>query len=197
MTHNTEKVKVSILVSGNGSNLQAIIDAVKKDAAHPIDIISVISNKPDVYALERAKNHNIKTHVVPHGDYESREAFDQAIHQTLLEDKIEYICLAGFMRILTEGFVNKWPGRIINVHPSLLPEFKGANAIKQAFEAGVNETGCSIHVVTPEMDDGPVIGQAIVKIEESDTLETLTEKMHKAEHQLYPQILRRFIEERD
>lgn len=188
------KSRIAILVSGNGSNLQAIMDAIAADTTFPATIVRVISNKAEAYALERAQMASIPTHVIDHTAYANRDAFDQALHNQLIKDKVDVICLAGFMRLLTASFVNQWKGKILNIHPSLLPDFKGAHAIRDAFEAGVSHTGCTVHIVTPEMDAGPILGQYEVEMDADDTLDTIETKMHQAEHQLYPAVLRQFIE---
>jgi len=183
-----KKHKVAVLISGNGSNLQALIDAAGAPD-YPAEISLVISNKPDAYGLTRARNAGIPAHVVEHMDHSSREEFDEAIHKLLQKYDIEFVCLAGFMRILSAGFVNKWQGRMINIHPSLLPDFKGANAVSDALNAGVSESGCTVHLVTEEMDAGEIIAQKKVVIYPGDTQEILHQRIHEQEHLLYPQAL--------
>jgi phosphoribosylglycinamide formyltransferase-1 len=185
--------KVAVLISGSGSNLQALVDACAHPD-YPAEIVLVISNKADAYGLTRAKNAGIATHIIRHTDYASRETFDAALHEGIMESGAEIVCLAGFMRLLTADFVNKWPNRMLNIHPSLLPAFKGANAMQDALNAGVNETGCTVHYVVPEMDAGPIIAQARVTIEPNDTLDTLAPRIHAAEHVIYPQALKRVAE---
>jgi phosphoribosylglycinamide formyltransferase-1 len=183
-----KKHKVAVLISGNGSNLQALIDAAAaKD--YKAEISLVISNKPDAYGLVRARNAGIPAHVVEHRGYSSREEFDEAIQKLLQKYAIEFVCLAGFMRILSVGFVNRWQGKMINIHPSLLPDFKGANAVSDALNAGVSESGCTVHLVTEEMDAGEIIAQKKVAIYPGDTQEMLHRRIHEQEHLLYPQAL--------
>ncbi len=187
------KARVAVLISGNGSNLQALIDA-SQNTNYPAEICLVISNKANAFGLERAKKAAIPTCILNHNDYVSRETFDQAINKQLQEHAIDIVCLAGFMRLLTPDFVNQWQQRMINIHPSLLPAFKGAHAIRDALEAGAKETGCTVHYVIPEMDAGPIIGQASVPILPNDTEDSLAERIHSEEHKLYPQALKQVIE---
>lgn len=181
--------KVAVLISGNGSNLQALIDAAHKES-FPAQIAVVISNKPDAYGLTRAADAGIPTEVVKHGDYESREAYDDALHALLKKYKTDYVCLAGFMRLLSTPFVEKWEGKMINIHPSLLPAFKGLDVHRQVLEMGVRFTGCTVHFVVPEMDSGPIIVQAAVPVKKGDDEESLQQRVHQAEHKIYPLALR-------
>jgi len=183
------KIKTAILISGNGSNLQALIDAAAA-ADYPAQIALVISNKADAYGLTRAKNAGIPAHIISHKEYATRDAFDRALHAALTQAHIDIVCLAGFMRLLTPWFVEQWSGRMLNIHPSLLPAFKGAHAVRDALAAGASETGCTVHLVTPEVDSGPVILQAHVPILPGDTEETLAERIHKEEHRIYPEALK-------
>jgi formyltetrahydrofolate-dependent phosphoribosylglycinamide formyltransferase len=187
------KNKVAVLISGSGSNLQALIDA-SEQTNFPAKICLVISNKPEAYGLIRAKNHNIKTATISHKDYNSREEFDSEIHKMLLENNIDIVCLAGFMRVLSKEFVEKWIGRMINIHPSLLPKHKGAQAVKDAFEAGDKKTGCTVHYVVPEIDSGEIIIQSSVNIETDDNLDSLLKKIHTEEHIAYPKALQKLCE---
>lgn len=187
------KRKVGVLISGNGSNLQALIDACA-DKNFPAEISVVISNKESAYGLNRARNAGIAAHIIDHKNYKSREDFDAAIHEMLLHHSVEIVCLAGFMRLLTPGFVQKWGKRMLNIHPSLLPEFKGAHAMEDALKAGVTKTGCTVHYVIPEVDAGPVLLQAQVAIHPGDTLETLAPRIHAQEHKIYPAALRKLAE---
>ena len=188
-----KKQRVAVLISGNGSNLQALIDAAKQ-TDYPAEIALVIANKPDAYGLTRAKNAGISALVINHKDYASREAFDEAMHTELLARRIDVVCLAGFMRLLSAGFVKKWEGRMLNIHPSLLPAFKGGHAVRDALAAGVKETGCTVHLVTEEMDAGPILMQATVAIAPNDTGETLLKKIHEQEHRIYPAALQQLVE---
>lgn len=186
------KTPVAVLISGNGSNLQALIDAASA-ADFPARIVGVLSNKVEAYGLERAKKAGIPTQHLSHKDYETREAFDRAMHEKIKESGAQLICLAGFMRLLSPWFVSQWQGRMLNIHPSLLPEFKGLDAIGQALAAGAETTGCTVHYVTEAMDEGPVIMQQSVDILPDDTHETLAARIHKAEHEIYPQALKQAV----
>ncbi len=181
-------IKIAVLISGNGSNLQALID-VCRDKSHPAEIALVISNKASAYGLERAKLAGIPSCVITHTDFDSREAFDEVMHQNILEAGCNLICLAGFMRLLTPAFVNKWHERMLNIHPSLLPNFKGAHAHRDVLAAGEKESGCTVHYVIPEMDAGPIILQKSVPVHQNDTEETLAKRVHAVEHTCYPEAL--------
>ncbi len=183
------KKKVAVVISGYGGNLQALMNACA-DENYPAKIIAVISNKADAFGLTRAKNAGIPNFVINHKDHKSREEFDAALHNKLVEVGAEIVCLAGFMRLLTADFVNKWQGRMINIHPSLLPEFKGHDAINDALKAGAKQTGCTVHYVTPEMDSGPIIVQRAVDILPFDDLNSLNQKVHMQEHIAYPEALK-------
>jgi phosphoribosylglycinamide formyltransferase-1 len=183
------KMKVAVLISGGGTNLQALIDACQ-DEAYPAEIVRVISNVPGVKGLSRAEAAGIATSVINHKDYDGREEFEDALHEVLSSDNVELVCLAGFMRLLTDGFVRKWHDRLINIHPSLLPAFKGLHIHERVIEAGVRFTGCTVHFVRPEMDDGPIIAQAAVPILTEDTPESLGARVLKSEHQIYPLALK-------
>jgi len=186
----SKKTKVGILVSGNGSNLQAIID--EKIAS--CEIALVISNKPDVYAIKRAQNNNIPVEIINNKNFEIREEFERQLIKSLDSRGIELIVLAGFMRVLTPLFVRHYKNRIINIHPALLPSFPGVDAAKQALEYGVKYSGCTVHFVDDGVDTGPIILQAIVSIEDSDTEQTLLERIHKEEHRVFPEAVRLFCE---
>ena len=186
------KHKVAVLISGKGSNLQALIDAATQPD-YPAQIALVISNKADAFGLTRARNAGIHAHVISHKDYTSREEFDAAMNILLGEYEIEFICLAGFMRILSADFVSKWQGRMLNIHPSLLPDFKGANAVRDAMNAGVKETGCTVHLVTQELDAGEIIAQARVPVLPDDTEEKLHARINSQEHLLYPDALKALL----
>jgi phosphoribosylglycinamide formyltransferase-1 len=149
----------------------------------------VIANKPDAFGLERAKKSGIPAHVINHKDHPTREAFDAAMHQLLQHHLVDVVCLAGFMRLLSEGFVRSWHDRLINIHPSLLPSFKGAHAIADALAAGVKITGCTVHFVRAEMDAGPIITQAAVPVLPNDTRESLAARVLEQEHACYVQAL--------
>jgi len=179
------KMRVAVFASGSGTNLQAIIDA----QIQTIEIAVVFSNKSDAYALERAKTHNIPVEAIDHKGYESREDYDSEVIKVLEPYKLDLIILAGYMRILSPVFVRAYKGKIVNIHPALLPSFPGINSARQALEYGVKYTGVTVHFVDEGVDTGPIILQSVVEIEDSDTEETLLEKIHKVEHQIYPKAL--------
>jgi len=186
------KKRIAVLISGSGSNLQALIDACA-DADFPARIVLVISNKADIYGLKRAELAGIPTTIIKNTDFSSREDFDAALHSALIENDVEHVCLAGFMRLLTKGFVEKWENRMLNIHPSLLPLFKGVHTHEQALKAGVKIHGCSVHYVVPEMDAGKLIIQAAVPVLPQDTPETLGKRVLEAEHIIYPLALKKMI----
>lgn len=186
------KKRVAVLISGHGANLQALIDACAQ-ANYPADITHVISNKADAYGITRAQRAGIPTTVIPHRDYPDRAAFEAALHDALSAAAPDIVCLAGFMRILEAGFVQKWQGKMINIHPSLLPKYKGLHTHRRAIEAGDAEAGCTVHWVVPEMDSGEIIGQKRVPILSDDTEDTLAERVKEQELILYPEALRRVI----
>ena len=183
-----KKARVGILISGGGSNMQALIEAAK-NPNYPAEIVCVVSNKPDAGGLKIAASKNIATHVVNHKDFATREAFDTALNAYLQLQNLELIACAGFMRIMTPVLITPWQGRMINIHPSLLPLYKGLHTHQRAIEAGDNEAGCSVHYVTTELDGGPVIAQARVPILNGDTAETLAARVLIEEHKLYPAAL--------
>uniref|UniRef100_A0A8D0CIC0 Trifunctional purine biosynthetic protein adenosine-3 n=1 Tax=Scleropages formosus TaxID=113540 RepID=A0A8D0CIC0_SCLFO len=183
-----KKTKVAVLISGTGTNLQALIEQVKKPSSSA-EIIVVISNRPGVLGLKRASMAGIQTRVVDHKLYGSRADFDSTIDQVLEEFGVEVICLAGFMRILTAPFVKKWNGKLLNIHPSLLPSFKGVHAQRQALQAGVRLTGCTVHFVAEEVDAGAIIAQEAVPVLANDTEESLSERVKEAEHRVFPAAL--------
>lgn len=179
------KRKVGVLISGNGTNLQALMDAAR-GPDYPAEIVMVISNNAEARGVQRARDAGVSVCVISHRDYEDREQFDRAVDAMLKSYGVEFICLAGFMRLLSPWFVDRWKSRILNIHPSLLPDFKGAHAVRDALAAGVNVTGCTVHFVTAEVDDGPIVAQAEVPVAEGDTEEMLHWRIHEAEHKLYP-----------
>ena len=187
------QIRLVVLISGNGSNLQAIIDDIAKNNL-PAQIVAVISNKADAYGLERAKKANIEQRVLSHQDYPSREDFDIALKNLIDSFQPDLIILAGFMRILSNEFVEHFSHKMMNIHPSLLPKYKGLNTHQRAIDAGDKVHGCSVHFVTPELDDGPVILQATVEIKKNDTAEALAERVHEQEHKIYPEAIRLFAE---
>ena len=186
---------IVVLISGTGSNLQALIDAIAQESL-PVEIRAVISNRPDADGLARAQRAGIATHTLEHRSYPDRDSFDAALMASIDGYKPGLVVLAGFMRILTHGFVEHYSGRLINIHPSLLPEFPGLDTHRRAIAMGKTEHGTSVHFVTPEVDGGPVIVQARVPIEPGDTPERLAARVLAQEHILYPLVLRWFAEQR-
>ncbi len=187
--------KVGVLVSGRGSNLQALIDACS-DSTYPAEIVLVISNVADVFALERAAKAGIPTRVIPHKGFASREDFDAEMDKALRSAGVEIVCLAGFMRLLSARFVESWRNRMINIHPSLLPSFKGLHTHRRAIEAGVKLHGCTVHLVTPDLDDGPILVQAAVPVLAGDDEDSLAARVLEQEHKAYPLALRLLAEDR-
>jgi phosphoribosylglycinamide formyltransferase-1 len=189
MTDNmTDKKRVAIFISGRGSNMQALVEAARAPD-YPAEIALVISNRPDAPGLAWAKAQGIPTMGFDHKHYESREHFEGQMQGVLDLSKIDIVALAGFMRLMTASFVDRWRDRMINIHPSLLPSFKGLKTHERALEAGVRISGCTVHFVRAEMDDGPIIGQAAVPVLASDTADTLAARVLAAEHRLYPHAL--------
>ena len=180
----SKKIKVAVLISGNGTNLQALIDACIAPS-YPAEIVLVISNTANAKGIVRAREAGITTRIIDHTNYSSREEFDTELSMTLSNSQCKLVCLAGFMRILSESFVNKWPNSILNIHPSLLPSFPGTKTHERALEAGVKVSGCTLHFVTAELDAGPIIGQAAVPVLETDTPKTLANRVLIEEHKLY------------
>lgn len=185
----TDKIKTAILISGRGSNMKALVEAAR-DPDFPAEIALVISNKKDAAGLQFAQDNNIKTAFVNHKDFSSREEFDKQVSKIITENNCRLVCLAGFMRVLSAWFVQKWRNHLINIHPSLLPAFKGGNAVKDALEHGVKYSGCTAHFVTEEVDCGPIIKQAAVEILENDTVESLATRILQKEHIIYKQALK-------
>jgi phosphoribosylglycinamide formyltransferase-1 len=177
--------RVAILISGRGSNMTALIEAAA-DPDYPAEIALVLANRADAGGLARAAEAGIATAVIDHKAYASRAEFDAAMDARLRAENIDLVCLAGFMRLLTDGFVEGWRDRMINIHPSLLPLFPGLDTHERAIEAGMRLTGCTVHFVRTQMDSGPIIGQAAVPIAFDDTPDTLSKRVLTAEHQLYP-----------
>ena len=181
----TAKTRTAILISGRGSNLQALIDAAAVPD-YPAEIALVLSNVADAPGLARAAKAGIPTKTISHRGHATRESFDSEVDKALRADGIELVCLAGFMRILSDDFARAWEGRLINIHPSLLPAFKGLHVHRQVLDAGVTLSGCTVHFVVPELDSGPIIAQAAVPVFPNDTEETLAARTLEAEHKLYP-----------
>lgn len=181
-----ERVKLAVLISGRGSNLQSLIDACA-DQNFPAEISIVISNRPDAYGIERAKQAGLQTQIIDHKTFPDRESFEEALQKSLAESPVDLICLAGFMRVLKEKFVNQWEKRIINIHPSLLPKYPGLHTHQRAIEAGDTSSGCTIHYVTAGMDEGPVILQKSVPLLNGDTPDALAARILEVEHTAYPE----------
>jgi phosphoribosylglycinamide formyltransferase-1 len=190
------KKRVAILISGRGSNMTALIEAAEvKD--YPAQITLVVSNRPDAPGLTRARAAGIATAVVDHTLFgEDREAFERALDGELRAQRIDLVCLAGFMRRLTPWFVARWSGRMLNIHPSLLPQFKGLHTHRRALEAGAKRHGATVHFVVPEVDAGTIVAQDSVAVREGDTEETLAERVLEVEHRIYPRALRAVAEGR-
>ncbi|MEM9344916.1 MAG: phosphoribosylglycinamide formyltransferase [Pseudomonadota bacterium] len=184
--------RVAILISGGGSNMVALAESMVGD--HPARPVLVVSNRPDAGGLGRARDLNIATQVVDHKSFSERSEFDEALHEALVQAEVDVVALAGFMRIFTAPFAQKWAGRMVNIHPSLLPKYPGLNTHARALEAGDAEAGCTVHEVTADLDAGPILGQARVPIRPGDTADTLAARILGFEHQLYPLVLRRFVE---
>ena len=189
------KLKVGILVSGRGSNMSALIRAAQA-ADYPAEIACVVSNVANAPALDLAHQADVPTVIVPHKNFAERESFDRAVSAELEKHGVGLVALAGFMRIFSPWFPQHWADRIINIHPSLLPSFKGLRVQQQAIDAGVRVSGCTVHMVTSELDAGPIVAQAAVPVLPSDTADTLAERILRQEHQLLPLVVRWFAEGR-
>jgi len=183
--------RIAIFISGRGSNMAALLHTVR-DQAVDAEVALVVSNKAEALGLETAAQAGVETLVVSHKG-KSREAFEQEVEQTLTDKAVDLICLAGFMRVLSANFVERWAGKILNIHPSLLPSFPGLHVHDQALEAGVAVSGCTVHWVTADLDMGPIVGQAVVPVSANDTPDTLAERIQRAEHQLYALSLKRIL----
>ena len=181
--------RIAILISGRGSNMVSLIEAAR-EPDFPGEIALVLSNRPDAGGLERARQAGIEALAVDHSAYPTRESFEEALDAALRERDIGFICLAGFMRVLTDGFVERWQGRMINIHPSLLPLFRGTHTHRRALDEGVLVHGCTVHFVVPELDAGPIVAQAAVPVIPGDTEDSLAARVLAQEHTLYPQALR-------
>ncbi len=184
----TAKKRIAVMISGRGSNMKALHEAASAPD-YPAKIMLAISNKPNAAGLAYAKSQNIPAIAIDGRDFANRTAHEQAIHKVLVEHNIELICLAGYMRILGEEFVGRWPGKILNIHPSLLPKYPGLNTHQRALDAGDKMHGCTVHIVTGELDAGPVVRQSEVPVLANDDVDTLTARVLEAEHKLYPEAL--------
>jgi len=191
----SQRPRIVVLISGSGSNLQALIDATHSNGSNDAidaNIVAVISNKAKAYGLQRAANAGIPTHVIKHRAFADRESFDQALQEQIDAYQPDLVVLAGFMRILTEGFTRHYLGRMLNIHPSLLPLYKGINTHQRVLDDGCAEHGVSVHFVTPELDGGPAIMQVKIAVQADDTADTLATRIHTKEHVLYPRVVRQF-----
>ncbi|EOR10628.1 phosphoribosylglycinamide formyltransferase [Acinetobacter tandoii DSM 14970 = CIP 107469] len=177
-------MKIAVLVSGSGSNLQALIDARLSGK-----IVGVICNKPEAYALKRAQQAGIQTAVIEHKQYPTRETFDDVMHQQLLDWNVDLVVLAGFMRILSAKFVHAWEGKMLNIHPSLLPHYKGMHTHQRVLNTGDMYHGCTVHYVTAELDAGQSLAQGVLKVARHDDVEQLAQRVHELEHLIYPQVV--------
>lgn len=190
MTDTPRKIKTAILISGRGNNMSALIQAAHaKD--YPAEIVLVISNEPEAKGLERARAVGIPTQVIASKAYPDRYIFEEAIDKALRKADVELVCLAGFMKILSGALLRQWPGRVMNIHPSLLPKFRGLHTHEQALVAGAKLHGCTVHIVTESLDDGPIIAQTSVPVLTDDTPETLADRVMAEEVRLYPRALAR------
>lgn len=195
MSETVQKLRLVVLISGSGSNLQAIIDGCANGSIDA-GVAAVISNRPGVKGLQRAAHAGIANEVLEHTRFESREAFDQAMIELIDGYRPDLVILAGFMRILTPGFVRHYAGRMFNIHPSLLPKFQGLHTHRRALEAGEREHGASVHFVTEELDGGPVVLQASVPVLDGDDEETLAARVLRQEHRIYPEVIQWFAQGR-
>jgi phosphoribosylglycinamide formyltransferase-1 len=186
------KARLAILISGAGTNMEAIARAGQAPD-YPAQVVLVLSNRANAEGLARAAALGLPTETLPHRDFPTREAFDEALHERLTAHGVEAIALAGFMRILSPGFLRHWNGRIVNIHPSLLPKYPGLDTHARALAAGDTQAGATVHLVTQDLDSGPILAQATVPILASDTPETLAARVRAAEHRLYPDALRAFL----
>ncbi len=183
-----DKMNFAVLASGRGSNLLAIIKAIEAGKIHA-QLKVVISDKKEAYALEHARKAGIPALFVDPKDFKDRESFDRTVVKRLQEFKVDFVVLAGYMRLVSIYFIQEYPNRILNIHPSLLPAFRGLHAIREAFDYGAKVTGPTVHIVVEQMDDGPIILQEALAIDPKDSLESLEEKIHQAEHRIYPQAI--------
>jgi len=188
-------LQLGVLVSGSGTNLQSILDAALEGRIN-VDVRVVISNRKDAGALERARRAGVPAVVISHKQYDNRESFEEALIQALRQHDVEWVALAGFMRVLTSHFLHAFPQRVVNIHPALLPSFPGVHAQRQALEYGVKFSGCTVHFVDEGTDTGPIIGQAVVPVLDSDDEESLTAKILEQEHRLFSSVLQLLAEGR-
>ena len=187
------RLKIGVLISGRGSNMMALAEACR-DNGFPAEIVLVLSNEPDAAGLGRAREFGLAADAVDHRAFADRAGFDAAVTGRLEAAGVELVCLAGFMRLFTAGFVEHWRDRLLNIHPSLLPAFKGLNTHERALAAGVEQHGCTVHFVRPELDDGPIVMQAAVPVLPDDTAASLADRVLEQEHRIYPAALRMVAE---
>jgi phosphoribosylglycinamide formyltransferase-1 len=185
------KKRVAILISGRGSNMRALAEAARAPD-YPAEVVLVVSNRPQAAGLAWARAHGLSVRVVDHAAYGSREEFEAHLDEALAAAHVDFVCLAGFLRLLTPGMADKWRDRMLNIHPSLLPSFRGLHTHERALAAGVKIAGCTVHLVRPDVDTGPILAQAAVPVLETDTPETLAARVLAAEHVIYPQALAAF-----
>lgn len=190
-SNSNEKKRVAVLISGRGSNMMSLVEA-SRAPSYPAEIVVVISNRPDAPGLAWARDQGIDTVALDHKAYPSRASFDQALDAAIRQANADIVACAGFMRLMTNELVNRWHDRMINIHPALLPSFKGLDTHTRALAAGVRIAGCTVHVVRAKMDEGPILGQAAVPVHDDDTPDTLAARILDAEHRLYPYILSLF-----
>ncbi|WP_375632186.1 MULTISPECIES: phosphoribosylglycinamide formyltransferase [unclassified Bartonella] len=187
------KKKIVVFISGNGSNMVALAQA-SQQTEYPAEIVAVICDNPHARGIEKAQNHNLPIHIVDRKIYKTKEEHEENIFTILNQYKPDFLCFAGYMRLISPRFVKLYEGRILNIHPSLLPSFKGLNTHEKALQAGVKITGCTVHLVTEDMDAGKILAQAAVPVYPHDTAECLAQRVLKVEHKLYPEALKAFIE---
>ena len=187
-------IKISVLVSGRGTNLQSVIDAIESGEIKNAEIACVISNKKEAYALQRAENHGIEKIFVNPADFDSRFKYDEKVLSILKEKETDLVLLAGYLKIISDSIITEYKNRIINIHPSLLPSFKGLNAQEQAINYGVKFTGCTVHFVEPDLDAGPIIMQKVIPILENDTAESLSDRLLVEENKAYREVVKLFAE---
>ncbi len=190
-----EKLKLGVLVSGRGTNLQSILDAIDHGRI-PAEVAVIVSNKQNAPALERGKKQGIESRFLNPKDHATREDYDRALVALLKQHEVGLVCLAGYMKILTSGFIQAFQGKIINIHPSLLPAFPGLDVQKKALDHGVKFAGCTVHYVEEEVDSGPIILQAVVPVQDNDTVDTLSARILEQEHQIYPRAVQLIAENR-
>ncbi len=190
-----KKLRIAVLISGRGSNLQALIDA-QKNKGYPAEIVLVLSSVAGAPGLARANKAGIRTKVISHKDFDGREPFDAAMTEAIEAAGAELVCLAGFMRLLSDAFIAHWRDRLINIHPSLLPAFKGLHVHERVVETGARFSGCTVHFVRPEMDTGPIIAQAVVPVRPDDDADAVAARVLEQEHKIYPLAVRLIAEGR-